>query len=345
MTLPSLLGTLLGDAEIEALFTDEADLAAMLHVEAALAEAEAEAGLIPREAAARIAEACAAFRPDRASLSKSLARDGVVVPALIEQLRAALGEPHAAALHKGATSQDVIDTSLVLRLGQAIAVFERRLDALLGTLSTLRHRDGAKALMGHTRMQAALPFMAADKIDTWAAPIARHKARLAEIKPRLLVLQLGGPIGTRAELQGSGEVVARTMATRLELGDAAAWHSQRDAIAEFGSWLSLVSGTLGKIGQDVSLMAQNELAAVKIAAGGSSSAMAHKRNPVAAEVLVALARFNAGLLGTLHQALIHENERSGAAWTLEWLVLPQMVVTTGASTRTASTLLDGLSFA
>ena len=116
------------------------------------------------------------------------------------------------------------------------------------------------------------------------------------------------------------------MAERLDLALRPSWHSQRDRIGEFGSFLSLLSGTLGKIGQDIALMAQNEVGEVQLATGGGSSAMPHKSNPVPAEVLVTLARFNAGLLGTLHQALVHENERSGAAWTLEWMVLPQMVV-------------------
>jgi 3-carboxy-cis,cis-muconate cycloisomerase len=135
------------------------------------------------------------------------------------------------------------------------------------------------------------------------------------------------------------------MAGILGLGSAPPWHSQRDRIGELAAFLSLLSGTLGKFGQDIALMAQNEVGEVRLAAGGGSSAMAHKSNPVGAEVLVALARFNAGLLGTLHQALVHENERSGAAWTLEWLVLPRMAVTTAAGLSKALALSGGVSFA
>lgn len=340
----TVLDALVGDAETAALFADEADLAAMLQVEAALAAAEADAGLIAPEAAARIAVVCALFEPDEAGLAAGMAQDGVVIPALVSQIRAAVGEPHASAVHRGATSQDIIDTSLVVRLKRVVALFESRLDGLAAGLSALRDRDGGKHLMAHTRMQVALPFRTADKLATWAAPLRRHKARLEEIKGRLLVLQLGGPVGTRAELGDRAEAVAAAMAARLGLGAAPPWHAQRDGLAEFGAWLSLVSGTLGKVGQDIALLAQTEVAAVRLAGGGRSSAMAHKQNPVSAEVLVALARFNAGLLGTLHGALVHENERSGAAWTLEWLVLPRMTLTTGASLRLATTLLDGLSF-
>jgi 3-carboxy-cis,cis-muconate cycloisomerase len=341
---PSLLDALVGDGEIGAFLSRDADLSAMLRVETALAEAQAEAGLVTDEAAQRIAEACRAFQPDWDRLAKGLSQDGVVVPELVRQLRSAVGETHAKAVHVGATSQDIIDTGLILRLKGVVEVFLARLDALAGALRDLGTRDGAAPLMAHTRMQQALPFTAADKIDTWLQPLERLEDALGLLAPRLLTIQLGGPVGTRAELRGHGDAIADAMAARLGLGSAPSWHSQRDRIGEFASWLSLLSGTLGKIGQDVALMAQNEVREVRLATGGSSSAMAHKSNPVPAEVLVTLARFNAGLLGTLHQALVHENERSGAAWTLEWLVLPQMAVTTGAGLKLAQELVENLTF-
>lgn len=340
----ALLAALTGDEATETLFSDAADLEAMLQVEAALAAAEADAGLISRDAATRIAQVCQSFQPEDTALAAGMARDGVVVPALVKQLRAAVGEPHGTAVHVGATSQDIIDTSLVIRLKHVVALFEGRLDHLVAGLSHLRERDGSRPVMAHTRMQAALPITAADKLETWMDPLIRHRTRLETIKPRLLVLQLGGPVGTRAELGEQADAVAAGMAARLGLARAAPWHSQRDGLAEFGSWLSLLSGSLGKIGQDVGLMTQTEVAALKLAGGGTSSSMAHKQNPVAAEVLVALSRFNAGLIGTLHGALVHENERSGAAWTLEWLVLPQMAIATGAGLRLATALVDGLRF-
>jgi 3-carboxy-cis,cis-muconate cycloisomerase len=344
MFAPAVLHALVGDAEIEALFTDTADLAAMLRIESALAEAEAAAGLVSDEAARRIGAVCGAFSPDHAALAAGLARDGVMIPALVTQLRAAVGAPHAAAVHFGATSQDIIDTSLVLRLQSALAILDDRIARLLDRLAALRVQEGDHTLMAHTRMQAALPFHVADKLDTWSGPLRRHRARLGEIRPRLLLIQFGGPVGTRAQLSGQGDAVAAGLARRLGLGDASPWPSQRDSIGELGAWLSLVSGALGKIGQDIALMAQNEIGAVRLAKGGASSAMPHKQNPVPAEVLVALARFNAGMVGTLHQALVHENERSGAAWTLEWLVLPQMLVAAAAGLRLADGLLRALSF-
>jgi len=339
----SLLQALVGDEAVGAFFSNEAELAALLETEAALARAQAEAGLIEKEAAQAIAEACRSFRPDWNALAEGLAQDGVIVPALVKQLRAAVGEPHAKAVHFGATSQDIIDTALVLRLKSVIEILGRRMDGLVSALRDLRTRDGAATLMAHTRMQQALPFTAADKIDTWLRPLERHAENLAKLAPRLLVVQLGGPVGTRVEMKEHGDAVADAMAEILGLGDGPSWHSQRDRIGEFAAFLSLLSGTLGKIGQDLALMAQSEVGTVRLASGGGSSAMPHKSNPVQAEVLVALARYNAGLLGTLHQALVHENERSGAAWTLEWLVLPQMVVATAAGLNKAQALVTGMS--
>lgn len=339
-----LVLALAGSEALEALFTNEAELAALLEVEAALAASMAAVGLIGADAAARIGEVCRGFVPDWPALVHGQAKDGVVVPEFVRQLRAAVGKPHATAVHKGATSQDIVDTGLMLRLKRAAAIFVARLDAIDTTLHDLDTRDGATRLMAHTRMQRALPFTAADKLKTWRAPLRRQAEALQALAPGLFVLQLGGPVGTRAEFGGRGDAVATAMAEVLGLADAPCWHAERDRIAEFASWLSITSGILGKIGQDIALMAQNEVAEVSLAVGGGSSAMPHKSNPVGAELLVALARLNAGLLGTLHQTLVHENERSGAAWTLEWLVLPQMVVTTGAGLEKACALLEGLCF-
>jgi len=347
MTTPPspLLRALAGDPIVEASFSDDADLAAMLAFEAVLAAAEAEAGIVPPEAADAIAAACDGFVADRTALAAGMAKDGVVGPSFVAALRATIDEPHRRWLHHGATSQDLVDTSLVLRLRTVVEELDGRLAGLVADLERLTTAQGGVALMAQTRMQAALPFTAADKIDTWLRPLARHRDRLAELAPRLLVVQFGGPVGTRGGLDGRGDAVAAGLARRLGLAVAAPWHTARDGIVEFGAWLALVAGSLGKLGQDVALMAQTEVAAVRVAGGGGSSAMPHKSNPVAAEALVALARFNAGLSGTLAQAMVHENERSGAAWTLEWLVLPQMAVTTAASLRHARALVAALDFA
>lgn len=339
----SLLQHLVGDAEFEALFTDDAEIAAILKFEAALAAAEADAGVIPEVASDAIGAIATRFKPNQAELTAGMIKDGVVVPALIRQLRAAVTE-HADWVHFGATSQDAIDTGLMLRIATAIGLIHQRITAVEANLSFVGGRDGALTMMAHTRMQQALPITVSAKIENWTAPLTRIRRTLAALRRRLLVVQLGGPVGTRAELGDKAEQVVKHLAERLDLGIADAWHTQRDPIAELGGVLSMITGALGKFGADVALLAQNEVSILKVEGGGGSSAMAHKANPVNAELLVALARYNAGLLGTLHQSLIHEYERSGAAWTLEWIVLPQMMVATGASLRIATTLAGQISF-
>jgi 3-carboxy-cis,cis-muconate cycloisomerase len=262
----------------------------------------------------------------------------VAVPALVRQVRAAVGAEHAEAVHFGATSQDIIDTALMLRLAEVIALLLARLGRLEAAFSDLDAQFGARPVMAHTRMQAALPSTFAEKVRNWVEPLARERAALEGLSARRLVIQLGGPVGDRSSFMGKGDEVARRLAARLGLGVAAPWHSQRDGIVEFASLLALVSGSLGKFGMDVALLSQSEVRAITLRGGGGSSSMAHKSNPVKAELLVALARFNAGLAGTLQQAMLAENERSGAAWTLEWLVLPRMAITTGRALAVATAL-------
>jgi len=344
MTTP-LLAALAGDAEIETLLADAAQLRALLAFEAALAAASAECGWIATASATAIADAVAAFQPDWPDLLTGMARDGVVVPALVRQLRATLDAAHRPALHRGATSQDALDTALMLQLVPVFDLLEARLAALLSQLDALGREAGARPLMAHTRMQVALPTSWGAKLASWAEPLHRQLRSLEALRPALLVVQLGGPVGDRGSFEGHGDAIAAGLARRLDLGLATPWQATRDPLVNFGQQLALLSGTLGKLGADVALLAQNEVAALRLEGGGGSSAMAHKSNPVNAEVLVALARASAGLAGTLHQAMVHEYERSGAAWTLEWLTLPRLVVTAGASTRLALALLAQLRIA
>jgi 3-carboxy-cis,cis-muconate cycloisomerase len=340
-----VLAGLLGDREAAAFFSVEAELRAMLDFEAALAAAEAEKGVIPEAAGKAVARAIAGFRPDIEKLCRSTARDGVVIPELVRQLRAAVGTPHAEHVHSGATSQDAIDTGFALRIGKVLDILQDRIDTLVERLGELDMRDGAVPVTAHTRMQAAIEVPASRKILSWREPLLRHRARLSTVRKEIAVLTFGGAAGTLDKLGPAGEQVTARMAKRLGLGLVPrARHSERDGQAELADWLSLVTGSLGKMGADVALAAQNEVGEIRLKGGGGSSAMPHKVNPVGAEMLVTLARFNATLVSGMHQALVHENERSGAAWTLEWMLLPQMAVATGAALRTALELLPQISF-
>jgi 3-carboxy-cis,cis-muconate cycloisomerase len=334
------LSALLGDEEVVRHFSVEAELAAMLRFEVALAKAEADLGFIPAAAADAIAAAAAKFRPDIAVLAAGTRRDGMVVPAWIDQLRRQVGEPHGQHLHFGSTSQDVLDTSLILRLRPVLDILAARLTAIEAQLDALTQKYGTRPAMARTRMQRALPIAWRDRIAAWRAPLARHQLRLAELKPRLMVLQFGGPAGTLDKFGDRGPALAAAMGKALDMPvPDLCWHSARDNLAELAGWLSLLTGSLGKIGQDVAMLAQNEIGEVTLPGGGKSSAMHHKNNPVAAEILVTLARFNATQLSAMHQALVHEQERSGAAWTLEWMILPQMVTAAAAALAHATALV------
>jgi len=339
------LSGLLGDDEVSALFSAEADIAAMIAFEVALAKAEAAEGVIPVEAGAAIAAKLPRTKLDMAALRDGAARDGVVVPELVRQLRETVGKPHGEHVHFAATSQDAIDTSLALRLKKLAALLDARLQGVIANLDELDRRFGSTEVMAHTRMQAAIPVTASRKILSWRDPLVRHRGRLASVMDDVALLSFGGAAGTLEKLGDKGPSASGRMADALGLGlPDRSRHTERDGIVNFAAWLSGVTGSLGKMGQDIALAAQSEVGEIRLASGGGSSAMPHKVNPVGAEVLVTLARFNATLVSGMHHALVHENERSGAAWTLEWMLLPQMAAATAASSRVAGELLAGLSF-
>ncbi len=334
-----LFATLFSDPDMAALFADEAAIAAMVKVEVALAKVQARKGVIPKTAYRQIADGLADFAPDPAGLSQGTAEFGVPVPALLKAARTVIGKEGRHYLHWGPTSQDIVDTALILRLRDAIGLLEERIGKLLDITEALAGAHATTLMVARTRWQQAIPTTMGHKINLWTEPLRRHRVRLTQIKPRLLVLSLGGAAGTLAAMGDKGPGVARQLAAELALElPTTPWHSQRDGVAEFAGWLSMLTGSLGKIGQDLLLMAQSEVAEVDFASGGGSSTMPQKSNPIGAEVLVTLARMNAGLLGIIHQAQIQEHERGGAGWMLEWATLPQMVMAAASALKHAGLL-------
>ncbi|OCJ59721.1 3-carboxy-cis,cis-muconate cycloisomerase [Agrobacterium tumefaciens] len=331
------LSGLFGDSEIVELFSARADIDAMIRFETALAQAQAGAGVIEADAADAIVSRLSDFAADTTSLRHGVAKDGVVVPELVRQMRAAVAGTAAEKLHFGATSQDVIDTSLMLRLKAAAEIIAARLGRLIDTLGDTAARDGSNPLTGYTRMQAAIAITVGDRVASWIDPLERHLVRIDTFLQHGFAVQFGGAAGTLEKLGDNAGTVRADLAKRLGLSDRPQWHSQRDGIAELANLLSLVTGTLGKFGQDIALLAEVG-AEIRMSGGGGSSAMPHKQNPVNAETLVTLARFNAVQISALHQSLVHEQERSGAGWMLEWLSLPQMVTATGSSLLIAERL-------
>ena len=339
-----LYSGLFSDREIVALLDDRARLRAMLEVEAALARVQGRLGVIPAAAAARIAEVAAGpLELDPADLAPGTASTGIPVPALVAALRAAVGAEAGAYVHWGATSQDIMDSGLVLRLRSVLDALDGRLAGAIEKLAALAEEHRGTVMAARTRSQQALPTAFGLKAAGWLLPLVRHRERLAQLRPRLLVVQFGGAAGTLAALGEDGVAVMEALAAELGLAvPPAPWHSQRDGIAELAAWFALVTGSLGKIGEDLALLAQSEVGEVTPKSDGGSSTLPQKTNPVAAEAMVTLARFNAGLLGSANEALLQAQERGGAAWPLEWLTLPQMAAATGTALRLAVAALDGL---
>jgi 3-carboxy-cis,cis-muconate cycloisomerase len=265
-----------GDGVVAAFFYGAAEVRAMLAVEGALARVEGALGIIPAASAAAIETAAATVAIAPAALAGGMAAAGVPVAALVAALRAALPAEHGAWVHWGATSQDVVDTGLVLRLGGLLDLLDGRLAALTGVLATEAERHRDTAIAAHTRFRIATPTTLGGKIAVWTMPLVRHRARLAELRPRLLRVSLAGASGTNAALAGRGEAVMRGLAEALGLAPSAVpWHAARDGIAELGGWLALVTGSLGKIGQDLILFGQSERGEVTAGTGGGSSTMPH----------------------------------------------------------------------
>jgi 3-carboxy-cis,cis-muconate cycloisomerase len=337
------LEPLLTDPALIALIDTKIELEAMLSFEVALAEAQAEWGLIGRDAADHIVKSVHDFQPDPARLGEATLRDGVVVADFVKQFKAHVGAPHGESVHFGATSQDVIDTALAMKLRGVFDLFDGRLKAILAALDRLVAEHGSNALMGRTRMQAAIPIEVSDRLAAWRGLVERAHIALGPVRSHVEIVSLAGPAGTAEKFGNKIDDVRHSLADslRLSVPDYVP-HAARDRMAALGNWLSEITGALGKVGQDVALMAQNEIGEIALEGGGGSSAMAHKQNPVRAEVLVSLARFNAVQVSGLHQALVHEQERSGAAWTLEWLILPQMLNATGTALAHAEALLGSV---
>ncbi len=340
----ALLGELLGDEAVAKAFSGQVFLGHFSRFEIVLTEALAAHGLIDSDSAEAIIAGCRSFTPDIQKIRTETVTDGLAVPAYVRQLKAHIGEPHQKDVHLGTTSQDLIDTALALSLHGLNEIFRHDINRLRDSLQDLNHAHGPNRLMGRTRMQAALPMTVGDRISAWQAPLERHQSRLETIGPAVCVLQLGGAVGTNHVFGDKAEAIAGEMAASLELGKPSKqWHTGRDNLVDYANWLSMVTGTLGKVGQDVCLMAQQGIDEITLESGGRSSAMPHKQNPIAAETLVTLARFNAVQISAMHHALVHEQERSGSAWALEWMILPKMCEATACALKTANRLAGQIS--
>jgi 3-carboxy-cis,cis-muconate cycloisomerase len=341
-----IFAPLFGDPELAALFSDEAYVRQLLTVEVALAAVEGRLGIIPEKAAQKIAAATAVFQLDYPHMQTAIEKAGVPVSELVRQLRAQVGDEAADYVHWGATTQDVMDTAVILQTRAALTLLKNRLSQLIENLAQLADRHRHTLMAGRTHSQQALPISFGLKVANWLAPLLRHRQRLIELEPRLLVVQFGGAAGTLAALGDGGTAVQQALAEELQLGvPPIPWHTQRDNLAELAGWFSLVSGSLAKMAQDIILLAQSEVGEVRETADptrGGSSTMPQKSNPIISESIIAAARTNASLLGNMHQAMIQEHERATHGWQMEWLTLPQMMGLTAVTLNKARFLSENL---
>ena len=335
--------------DMREVFCDQGRVQAMLDVEAALARAEARVGLIPASAVAPIENACRADLYDFAALGEAIATAGNSAIPLVKALGKQIAATDAEAeryVHLGATSQDVMDTGLVLQLRQALDLIESDLAQLADSLAAQAQRHAATPMAGRTWLQHATPVTLGMKIAGWLGAVTRSRQRLRELKPRLLVLQFGGASGTLAALGEQALPIAQALAEELQLTlPEQPWHTQRDRVVEFGAVLGLIAGSLGKLGRDISLLMQTEAAEVfepSAPGKGGSSTMPHKRNPVGAAVLIGAATRVPGLVSTLFSAMPQEHERSLGLWHAEWETLPEICCLVSGSLQQARLLADGL---
>ena len=340
-----ILGTLYGTDAMRAVFDETAYFQRMLDVEAALARVQAQLGLIPADAAARIGQAARFENLDPAALAASARNVGYPVIGLVAELSRAAGEA-GGWTHWGATTQDIMDTATVLQMRAGLALIETELAAVLAALLVQADRHRGTVMAGRTHLQQALPTSLGLKCATWAQPFIAHRQRLAQLRPRVERVSFGGAAGTLASLGDDGIAVMIALAGELGLAaPAAPWHVCRDALAEAVSFLGLVCGSLAKFATDISLLAQTEVAEVAepyVAGRGASSTMPQKRNPIASEYILAAARGVQALVPLMLGAMAQDHERGTGPWQAEMLAIPQAFVLTHGALGHARVIAEGL---
>jgi 3-carboxy-cis,cis-muconate cycloisomerase len=347
-----LFGDMFGTAAMRDAFGELAFIARCAEVEGALARAQARAGIVPADAAAAITAAVAAVvaKPDSLDLAR-LKREtetvGYPILPLVRQLADRAGGA-GRYLHWGATTQDIMDTAVVLQIRAGLALIEADLTAVREHLAALakRHRDTPMA--GRTHLQHALPITFGFKAAVWLAGFDRHAARLAELKPRVLTVQFGGAAGTLASLgEGEGSLASRReLARELGLAEPAiTWHVARDTIAETVQFLALLGGSLGKIAFDIMMMSATEFgeAAEPFVAGrGSSSTMPQKRNPISCELILAASKALRQHAGLALDAMVSDFERATGPWHVEWISVPESFGYAAGALHQGAFMLGGL---
>jgi 3-carboxy-cis,cis-muconate cycloisomerase len=327
-------------------FSDEARTGYYLEIEAALARAQARLGIIPENAAKEIVRQCRIENIDLARLKQQTERIGYPILGVVQQIVGLCADGLGEWCHWGATTQDITDTAAIMQIRAALDLVETDMEAIAAALADLSRRYRDTPMAGRSNLQQAVPLTFGFKTAALLAAMQRHRERLGQLRPRVLVGEFGGAVGTLASLGADGLKVQAELMKELGLGQPEiAWHTVRDRIGEVGCFLGLVTGTLGKISMDVKLLMQTEVAEVYEPfheGRGSSSTMPQKRNPVSSLYIhstVALVRQH---VAALLEAAVADHERSTGPWEIEWISLPEIFLLSSGALKQTKLLVQGL---
>ena len=332
--------------QMRRIFSDEARTGYCLEIEAALARAQARLGIIPETAAREIVHQCRIENIDFARLKKQTERIGYPILGIVQQIVDLCADGLGEWCHWGATTQDITDTAAILQIRAALELVEKDMDAIAGPLGDLSRRYRDTPMAGRSNLQQAVPLTFGFKTAALLAAMQRHRERLAQLRPRVLVGEFGGAVGTLASLGGSGLEVQAELMRELGLGQPdIAWHTVRDGIGEVACFLGLLTGTLGKISMDVKLLMQTEVAEVYEPfheGRGSSSTMPQKRNPISCLYIHATTALVRQHVAALLEAAVADHERSTGPWQIEWIALPEIFLLASGALAQTKLMLTGL---
>ena len=341
-----IFGEMYGTDAMREIFSDRALLARYLEVEVALARAQAGLGIIPAAAAEAIAAAATVDRVDMERLSARTQIVGYPILPLVEQFSEWAEDGQGQYAHWGATTQDIMDTADVLQMRAGFDLIDADLAAIAAALAVLAETHARTPMAGRTHLQHALPISFGYKCATWLSGIDRHRARLAEVRRRVEVVEFSGAAGTLASLGDDGLATQRALAKELGLGlPDITWHTIRDGFTEATGLLALMAASIGKIGYDVMLMMQTETGEVLepfVPGRGASSTMPQKRNPISSEMMLAAAKIVREQHSAMLDAMVQDHERATGQWQVEWYALPTAFVVTSAGLKAAREALEGL---
>jgi 3-carboxy-cis,cis-muconate cycloisomerase len=343
----ALFRDMFGTPEMRDVFSDTAYLVRCIDAETALARAQAKAGLIPAEAARDITARADFSRLDLEALRHETEIVGYPILPLVKQVSEMCGDA-GGYLHWGATTQDIMDTATMLQCAQGVAIIERQLDEVRGALRDLANKHADTVTAGRTHLQHALPVTFGFRAAVWLSALNRHAERLAQAKPRALMVQFGGAAGTLASLNDPERALEtrRLFAAELNLCDPEiTWHVARDGLCELVSLLASIGGSLGKIALDVMMMAASEFGEVAepfVPGRGASSTMPQKRNPISSELMFAAAKMLRERAALMLDGMMHDFERATGPWHLEWSAVPESFLLCASALHQANFMLRGL---